>query len=187
MEPPEGLHALVDAGRFDDVVEQVGLDGIATAWFAYMRETKPASATTAGGKVPFEDFDPPNWWAVEIWMDDTWWTADEQRVRLGILELVALADSDDDFGNLGASIMETFASRDESRLQWIAEEAATSEGFRRSLAHVRVWGELPDPVAARIEQAAGTPLPRPTHTLLGGLRAYLQRLRTDRKARRTEP
>ena len=103
--------------------------------------------------------DDPDWWAVEFWMDE-WWT-DEKRLREGILELVAAAETDADFGVLGAAIMETFVADDDDRLRWLEEQASASARFRRSLANVYVWGLERNEVAARVEAAAGVRLPRP--------------------------
>jgi hypothetical protein len=50
---------------------------------------------------------------------------------------------------------------DADRLVWLEEEAKRSERFRHALANVWVWGEVPTEIAARIEAAAATRLPRP--------------------------
>jgi len=87
--------------------------------------------------------------------------AEEKRVHAGILELVAAAETDADFGVLGAAIMEMFVADDDDRSRWLEEQATASEPFRRSLANVRVWGDLRDEVSARVEGAAGVRLARP--------------------------
>jgi hypothetical protein len=132
----------------------VSLDDIAAAWLAYNR------------RVPKLD-DPwehdPDWWAAELWMDTAgrgaWWR-DEERVRAGILAIIDASD-ERDAGIIGAGLMEVFATDDESRVAWIEEHARTSERFRSSLANVWISGEVRDDVFARIEAAAGVPLPRP--------------------------
>jgi len=149
------LQRLVDDRRFDDLHRQVTLADVARAWMRYQHryevEGNPGS-------------DDPDWWAVEVWMDEGWWV-DELRVRAGILELVAAAETDADFGVLGAAILEMFIADDNDRLFWLEEQAAHSEAFQRSLRNVRVWGVESDAVAQRVEAAAGAPLPRPATTL----------------------
>jgi hypothetical protein len=62
---------------------------------------------------------------------------------------------------LGAAIMEMFVADQDDRLRRLEQQAAISGEFRRSLANVRVWGDVRDEVAARVEAAAGARLPRP--------------------------
>jgi hypothetical protein len=95
-------------------------------------------------------------------MDEGWW-ADEDRVRAGIQALVATAKTDDDFGMLGAAVMEMFVADDDDRLRWLEEQAGASEPFRRSLANVWIWGEVADDTSARVEAAAGVRLKRPAN------------------------
>jgi hypothetical protein len=149
------LQHLVDEGRFDGLLREVTLADVARAWMRYEHRAD------AEGNTGIDD---PDWWAVEVWMDDVWWV-DENRVRAGILELVAAAETDLDFGVLGAAVMEMFVADDEERLLWLEKQAGTSEPFRRSLANVWVWGIEADAIAQRAEAAAGVPLPRPDSTL----------------------
>jgi len=144
----------VDDGHFDDLLREVTLADVARAWMRYQHRVD------AEGNPRIDD---PDWWAVEVWMEDEWW-ADEGRVRAGILELVAAAEAESDFGVLGAAIMEMFIVRDEDRLAWLEEQAVRSEAFQRSLRNVWIWGVEPDAVAQRVEAAAGAPLPRPAMT-----------------------
>jgi hypothetical protein len=143
------LQRLVDERRFDEVLRRVSLVEIAEAWMRYCRKA-----------VDVPGVDDPDWWAVEMWMEDGRW-ADEQRLRDGVLALVAAAETDSDFGALGAAIMEYIVNDDEDRLRWIEAQARVSEPFRRSLANIYVWGSQPDAIAARIEAAAQVALPRP--------------------------
>ncbi len=145
------LQRLVDDGRFDDLLREVTLADVARAWMRYQHRYE------AEGNPGIDD---PDWWAVEVWMAEGWW-AEEKRVRAGILELVAAAQTDADFGVLGAAIMEMFVADDEDRLRWLEEQARASDAFRRSLANVHVWAQVRDEVAARAEGAAGVHLPRP--------------------------
>src|SRR5205807_5776524 len=108
------LQRLVDGRRVNQLLNVVSLQDIAEAWMRYQRRG-------SGGRIDDED-----WWAVQLWMSDDWWR-DERRVRQGILCLVDLAESDEDFDILGAAIMEVFATKDDSRLRWIEENAALSE------------------------------------------------------------
>jgi hypothetical protein len=143
------LQRLVENGRFDDLLQRVTLTDVANAWMRYHHRYE------AGGNPGIDD---PDWWAVEAWMPDEWW-ADEKRVRHGILELVAAAETDADFGVLGASIMEMFINADEDRLAWLEEQAVHSEAFQRSLRNVHIWRVESDAIAQRVEAAAGAPLP----------------------------
>src|SRR5690242_14005221 len=102
----------------------------------------------------------PDWWAVEMWINFAVW-ADEQKLREGVLQLVAAADRDGDFDNLSAGVMECIDWTDEDRLQWLEAQCRVSEAFRRSLANGYFWGEQPDAVVLRVEAAARTRLPRP--------------------------
>ena len=137
---------------------EVTLDDVARAWIRYHHaESHPA-----------DTYDDPEWWAVELWMDtltdgDAWW-ADEARVRAGILAIVDRA-GDDDVGVIGAVIMEVFITDDADRLAWVEQQAGVSDRFRRSLANVYVWGELPDEVSQRVENVAGVRLPRPRYRI----------------------
>jgi hypothetical protein len=160
------LQQLVDARRFDDLLREVSLADVATAW---MRQHQNIGLT-------MEPETDPDWWAVEAWMDEQWW-ADEDRVRAGLLELVAAAETDDDYGVLGAAVMEVFVTDSNNRLAWLEARAAESEPFRRSLRNVYVWGQVPDGVAQRVEEAAGAPLPRPTHIADAATRAEVHKLR----------
>jgi hypothetical protein len=150
MDSWQHLQDLVDRKEYGALVEEVGLAHIAATWMAYHRaedHTGPA----------YED---PNWWAVELWMDAAWFRH-EAWVRACILEIIAIAESGDDFGIIGAAIMEVFITKDLDRVAWIEREAATSEGFRRSLANVWIWGSVPDAVSERVERAAGVALAKP--------------------------
>jgi hypothetical protein len=117
----------------------------------------------------------PDWWAVEAWMDERWW-ADEERVRAGILELVAAAETDEDYGVLGAAVMEVFVTDSNERLAWLEAQAA-EEPFRKSLRNVHVWGLWPDDVAQRVEDASGAPLPRPKGIADAATRHEVRKLR----------
>jgi hypothetical protein len=149
------LQRFVDEARFDELLRAVTLADVSRAWMRYQQRDQ------AEGNPGIDD---PDWWAVEVWMADAWWT-DEQRVRAGILELVAAAVTDADFAILGAAVMEMFIVPDEDRLAWLEEQAFHSEALQRSLRHVRVWARESDAIAERVEAAAGAPLPRPATTL----------------------
>jgi hypothetical protein len=148
------LQRLVDERRFEDVLQRVSLAEVAHSWMRYHHRYE----RDPGNGDPGDD--DPDWWAVEMWQLDEKW-ADEDRLRTGVLELVAAAEKDSDYGAIGAGIVEYMINDDEERLQWIETQARESDGFRRSLANVYVWGVEPDSIAARIEAAAGVRLPRP--------------------------
>lgn len=150
MSDSSELQRLVDERRFAAVLQHVSLAEIAQAWMRYQHKDQD-------GHDP--DVDDSDWWAVEMWMEDRQW-ADEQLLREGVLALVAAAETDSDFGVLGAGIMEYIVNDDEERLLWIEAQARVSEPFRRSLANIYVWGIASDTVAARVEAAAQVPLPR---------------------------
>jgi hypothetical protein len=91
-----------------------------------------------------------------MWLSQGWWS-DEARVRDGILRLVDLAVTEEDFGIIGAAVLEGFTTDDESRLHWIERQAAASTDFRHALRNVWVWW-LPDRAFRRVERAAGVKL-----------------------------
>jgi hypothetical protein len=145
------LQQLIDARQFDDVLQVVSLTEVAQAWMRYWHKVQE-------GQNP--GVDDPDWWAIEMWQEDASW-ADEQRLRDGVLALVAAAETEQDFALIGAGVVEYIVTDDEDRLHWIEDQARGSERFRRSLANIYVWGTERDEVAARIEAAAGVRLPRP--------------------------
>jgi hypothetical protein len=149
----ERLLVLVEEGNIDALLHEVSPQDVANTWMRYHRQRR-------SGVDPDHD---PDWWAVETWMTLEW-LQNEPRVRDGILRLVSLARDESDFGIIGAAVQETFIHGvwdDDSRVAWIEEQAASSEAFRRSLANVQIWGDVPHDVATRIEAAARTRLPRP--------------------------
>jgi hypothetical protein len=120
---------------------------LADAWLAYHRGSRSE--------------DDPNWWAVEVlFPHDVWWD-DEVRVRETLLALVGAAESESEYGMIGAGPMEDFINSDEDRLGWLEEHANASADFRRAMANVYVWGVESDAIAARLERMAKTRLPRP--------------------------
>jgi hypothetical protein len=145
------MQQLVDAGQFDELLRVVSLTDVACAWMRYHHKIE-------SGDDP--GVDDPDWWAVEMWQQDASWT-DEQRLRDGVLALVAAAETDQDFGRIGAGVLEYVVTNDEDRLRWIEAQARQSEPFRRCMANMYVWGNHRDEVAARVEAAAGVRLPRP--------------------------
>ncbi len=178
------LQQLVNEHRFDDLLRVVTLSDIATAWMRYQHENIA---------LTMEPESAPDWWAIETWMDEQWW-ADEQRVRAGILELIAAAKTDEDYGVLGAAVMEVFVTDSDERLAWLESQAAESEPFRTSLRNVYVWGLWPDNVSQRVEDAAGAPLRRPrgmadaaTRQEVRKLWQTMERLRDSIRRFSTEP
>jgi hypothetical protein len=72
---------------------------------------------------------------------------------------------------------------DESRLAWIEERADAAERFREALQRVWVWS-LPPEILARVERAAGAPLPLPDadvklEIVRGKLPGTIQIMRND--------
>ena len=109
------VDALLEELRVDEVLKIVTPQEVAETWMRYQSD-------------PVES----DFWAVSLWMEPTWW-ADEDRVRDGILRLVDLAVSEQDYCIIGASVLEDFATDDESRLHWIERQAAASDDFRQAL------------------------------------------------------
>jgi Family of unknown function (DUF6869) len=136
------LDALIDEERIDEVLQIVTLTEVAETWIRYQREQQES-----------------DWWAVSLWLSQGWWS-DEARVRDGLLRLVNVAESDEDFATIGAGPLEVFVSDDESRVRWIERHAPDSPRLRRALANVWAW-ELPDKLFWRVERAAGTKLNDP--------------------------
>jgi hypothetical protein len=136
------LETLVSEERVDELLQVVTPQEIAETWVRYHHGEADA-----------------DWWAVELWLSLEWW-ADEARVRDGLLRLVDAAESDEDLAIIGAGPLETFVSEDESRVQWIEQQAPGSPALRRALAHVWAW-ELPDRMFWRVERASGTKLTDP--------------------------
>jgi hypothetical protein len=145
------MQQLVDARRFDDLLREVSLADVAEAWMRFHHNDRSGDG---------RGVDDPDWWAVELWQNDASW-ADEQRLRDGVLALVDAAETDSDFGAIGAAVLEYAVTDDDDRLRWLEAQAAASQGFRRSLAVIYVWGRHRDAVAARVEAAARVRLPRP--------------------------
>jgi hypothetical protein len=136
------LEALVSDGRVDELLHVVTPQQVAETWLRYHHGESDS-----------------DWWAVELWLSSEWWE-DEARVRDGLLRLVDVAESDEDFATIGAGPLEVFVSDDESRVHWIERQARGSPGLRRALPHVWAW-ELPDKLFRRLERAAGTRLNDP--------------------------
>jgi hypothetical protein len=136
------LEALVSDGRVDELLRVVTPQQVAETWMRYHHGESDS-----------------DWWAVELWLSLEWWE-DEARVRDGLLHLVDVAESDEDFATIGAGPLEVFVSDDESRVHWIERHAPRSPASRRALANVWAWN-LPDKMFRRVERAAGTKLADP--------------------------
>lgn len=138
------------------LLRELTIQDVAEAWIRYQR-TGPHGPVSANVNDRH-----PDWWAVDRWLTAEWWS-DEDRVRQGILAIVDLAVTEDDFGIIGAAIMEEFITDDEGRLTWVEEHAASSDQFRRSLANVWIFDDVTDVSFARVELAAEVPLAVPKH------------------------
>jgi hypothetical protein len=136
------VDALLEDLRIDEVLQIVTPQEVAETWMRYQRDHQESDR-----------------WADWLWMERTWW-ADEARVRDGILRLVELAVSEEDYCDIAASILEDFATDDESRLDWIERQAAASDRFRLAMRDMWVW-RLPDQAFRRVERAAGVELADP--------------------------
>ena len=139
------LGAMVDEGRIDDLLSAVSVDDIAEAWHCYLRRAA-------------DDYDDPDWWAVEYWMGPAF--EREEVVREGLLALLA-ASRDEHLGHVGAGPLEAFVCEDEGRIRWIERTAPTNKRLRQALRNVYCWGIMDDRYCERLERAAGGPLPRP--------------------------
>jgi hypothetical protein len=147
----ERWETLIERGLLDELFDEVTIEQAGEAWHRYHRRELETGQT---------DGDEHDWWAIEL----AWAISHhggEDRRRAFIAALVDAAVTEDDFGNVGAGPIEDFISDDESRLAWIEHQAATSVRFRRAMANVYVWGIESDEVAARVERASTTRLPRP--------------------------
>jgi hypothetical protein len=147
---PKHLQELLDDFRVDELLSLVTLEEIADAWCRY--QTRPQIAG-----VQDED---PDWWAVELLMDSDF-LSDERRVRQTLILLINQAPSEDVLGVVAAGPLENFVAEDEDRLSWIEEQAKESPRFRGALQRAYLW-HLPAQAFARLEQAAGGELPRPS-------------------------
>src|SRR5215831_18162052 len=113
------MQQFIDARQFDEVLRLVSLTDVARAWMRYHHKAE------RGDNPGVDDAD---WWAVEMWQEDRSW-ADEARLREGVLALVAAAETDSDFGAVGAGVLEYVVTDNEDRLRWIEAQAAASEAF----------------------------------------------------------
>jgi hypothetical protein len=109
------LEAWIENDEIDRVIHAVSDSEIAEAWLRYHRTN-----------------DDDAWWAVALWLSEGWWRH-EDLVRRGIIRLIELAKSQYELSIIGASILEMFASDNESDLRWIEARARASERFRYAL------------------------------------------------------
>jgi hypothetical protein len=140
----------MDERRIDELLSLVTLEEIADAWCGY--QTRP--------HIDGVEDEDPDWWAVELLMDSRF-ESDEGRVRAVLDRILDRADDEEIFGVFAAGPLEDFVKAyDDDRIAWIEERAAASSRFREALQRNWIWS-LPPEVFARIERAAGAPLPVP--------------------------
>lgn len=141
------LQRLVDEERIDELLELVSVHDVARAYLEHSHRSDEVGD------------DDPRGWALDAWYTLTW-RRDDALYRRGLLALVDVAEDDDDFGLIGAGVLEDFISDDEATITWVEEQAARSERFRRALGNVWIW-ELSPATFDRVERAAGVPLAHP--------------------------
>ncbi len=141
------LERLINEDRTAELLERESLESIAQTWVRYHNTESHSTARLR------------DWWAIQIWLGSAL-LEDEDRRREGLLRLVDAAQSDNDFGIIGAGPLEDFIDDNESRLSWIEAQAQRSASFRRALAGVWIW-TIPEDAFLRVERAAGVQLPRP--------------------------
>jgi uncharacterized protein DUF6869 len=147
---PQRLQRLLDDFKVDELLSLVTLEEIADAWCRYQTRTHISGV---------EDEDP-DWWAVELLLDSRF-ESDETRLRTVLELILERADEEAVFGVFAAGPLEDFVSDyDDDRLAWIEQRASSSPRFREALQRIWIWS-LPPEVFARIERAAGAPLPVP--------------------------
>lgn len=115
------LTRLVDDEDVDGVLELVSLSQIARAWLT---------------AVMADDADEDQWWPVELWYSESWWSR-EDLVRDGLLALLDQAVDEDELGIIAAGPLEVFVNDDPSRIHWIERIALKHAPLRRALR--RVW------------------------------------------------
>src|ERR1700676_3200982 len=118
--PAKALARMVDGGELDDLLNALSLAEVAEAWSCYTQRNP-------------DDFDAPDWWAIDFWQGLAF--ERENVCRDGLFALVDTVP-DELLGHVGAGPLETFVSNDESRVRWIEEQAAHSDRFRCALANV---------------------------------------------------
>jgi hypothetical protein len=153
---PAYLEELVDSNEFDRLFELVILEEAAQTWCSYQLREHTTD----------EEFDP-DWWAVQLMLD----LEQEDRRRQLLARIVELAPNDHVLGVAGAGPLEDFLDIDrfesenlgvlEERLQWIEQQAAVSEKFRKALGDVWVHGNVSPETHARLERASGGEYRRP--------------------------
>jgi hypothetical protein len=152
----ERLVELILLGKLDELFSLVTLEDLALAWCRYRARPHIDGV---------EDEDPDEWASLFV-MGGGMDALDEQRVRALFDLLIERAQDDDVLGMVGAGPLADFVrGHDEDRLVWIEERAASSARFRQALAEVWIWSLEPH-VFARVERAAGMPLPRPAEGVI---------------------
>lgn len=145
------LADLVDREQIDEVLDQVDLDEVAREWHRGSR------MFSKDGPEP-SDADA---WAVALWMSDGWLSGPLERLRVGLLALVAAAEADEELGDVGAGPMENSLGYDETYLGWIEEQCTNSRRFRVAVSAMWVFARWPVEAALRVERAAGIRMARP--------------------------
>src|SRR4051794_7543926 len=128
---------------------------MAQAWLAEHRRERPPDEDVAD--------DDPYWWALELWWRPEW-LRDLDRLRAGLLALVAAADTDFELGLIGAAPLESFVSDNADDLTWLEEQCSINPKLRRALASVWCSDFVSAETLTRLDRAAGVPLERlPRH------------------------
>ena len=143
----EHLQALVLEEDLDALFALVSLDDVAAAWCRYQNTSHTS-----------DDDDDPDWWAVDLFFT----TEIFRRIdvyRSLLLKLVEHAD-ESVLGNIGAGPLESFVCDDPDHLQWLESHCASNPKLRVALAGVWCSNDVSAETLARLDRAAGQPLPR---------------------------
>jgi hypothetical protein len=135
---------MVETEDAERIFEAFSLAEIAEAWFAY-QTTK----------------DDRYWWAVDLTWSDPFLHDRDRRERFVEL-LIETAPHDDLHGIAAAGPLEDAIYDADECVAWLESRAASSPQFKQALGMVWIWSSVSPERFARIEQAAGRALPRPS-------------------------
>jgi uncharacterized protein DUF6869 len=135
---------MVETEDAERIFEAFSLTEIAEAWFAYQM-TK----------------DDRYWWAADLMWSDPYLHDRDRRERFVEL-LIETAPNEDLLGSAAAGPLEDAIYDADECVSWLEDRAANSARFRQALGMVWIAGQVSAERFARIEQAAGRALPRPS-------------------------
>jgi hypothetical protein len=127
----------------EKIFEQYSLNEVAEAWRAYM-VTK----------------DDRYWWALDLLYSDSYLSDRGRREKL-IEVLIETAPDEHVLGIAAAGPLEDAIYDADECVSWVEARATSSPRFKQALGMVWIWNDVSAERFARIERAAGRPLPRP--------------------------